>query len=177
MSDRRHELTKAGITAKVKSAAVKKSTPFDLPTILGRLDGLERSGDRSLVMASVRDDSCTHLSRSLLVKLKLKIQGDERVNILCTTEDICSSGMLVYLPCQLGVNPGSVLDMDLFLGPDEDFVSLQGRTRRIARIGNEGAVAYVLEVDFQKVNGLVEKQIAAFIHSSQVESHRLTLAQ
>lgn len=166
-----------------------RSTPFELSMILGQshsganaiepvlcLDEQERLCSRSLDMAVLQDQSCMHLSRSLLVRLKLKLAGAGSVNVLCTTQDISSSGMLVFLPCQLGLNPGSLLEMDLFL-EDRDFVSIQGRARRISRIGNESTVGYCMEVDFYRVNGLVEKQIAALVHSSQISSPRSFLAQ
>jgi hypothetical protein len=112
-----------------------------------------------------------HVTRSLLIRLKLASHTDEAVEVLCGCERVGGTGLRLMLPCQMNLHPGNPVKLDLFLSGSEDPVAASGMVRRATLLSTDDAVRYVLDIDFTHPSSLLEKSVAAFVHEFRADEH------
>ncbi len=124
------------------------------------------------------DEDCepyVHLNRSLLVRLSLPRANGETARILCVVEDIQGTGLKLRLPCKLGLRPGMVVAMELFISP-EDPVTAKAVVRTVSRTPAGDVVRYVVEMRFKDLSAAAEREINAFIQAAQIDERQTMLA-
>jgi hypothetical protein len=116
-------------------------------------------------------ESLVHLTRSLLVGLKLTRHGMDTVSVLCISEEIGCTYVRVLSPCPLDVITGAAVGVELFLPSVNEPVRVNGRIRAQSRVGSDEIVRYVLDVEFCHMSGHAIRELEAFLHDAQSSQH------
>lgn len=116
-------------------------------------------------------ETFTHLARSVLVRMRLVWHGLP-VLVLCGSDDLGCRGITLTLPCKLKLEPGTALDLEIFLPSAKKPIPAHAIVRKVVCTTGADRIRFKVEVEFAELRSWAEREIAAFVRASQVGQRR-----
>lgn len=122
-------------------------------------------------LLSLHKEGFVRLDQPILVSFRVT-QGRERVKIYSESKEIRQFSLMLTIPCKLGLDVGSTLDMELFLANGQPPLNVVGKVRKVKQSSGQDVVRFALEVEFEQMGKEAERKMAAFIHDAKSHDRR-----